>query len=410
MKDKIIVRSALKDFSNFIKIPEQRKALLNQAINTPLKKNFAVNSTASFLHPDVQYLKIREVIEINRDERCYILYPDSARGTGKLAFFRPGQYLSITLNIGNSVVTRPFTLCSSPLDSSKDDFYMIKVKKALHGFATGHIFNTWEKGTEITASAPLGNFYHQSLRDYPFVVGIADSDGIPAFLSMARAIEEKSLNVNLTLFYSCRKRSDAIFMDELISIQQSTRNFKVIFTFSDEKVDNYERGFITKQLIEKYAPPEKFSVFIDGSELLLNLISAQIAELGLERKAVRINIGSKVKDSRAVNDFPQEFIGKTFELKVKKDGKVLATIPCPADETILVALERAGIEALSHCRVGSCGFCRARLTKGNVFIPTGTDTRKLADTKHGIIHPCVSYATSDLTIQLNWVVLSGHSC
>jgi ferredoxin-NADP reductase len=195
---------------------------------------------------------------------------------------------------------------------------MIKVKKALHGFATGHIFNTWEKGTEITASAPLGNFYHQSLRDYPFVVGIADSDGIPAFLSMARAIEEKSLNVNLTLFYSCRKRSDAIFMDELISIQQSTRNFKVIFTFSDEKVDNYERGFITKQLIEKYAPPEKFSVFIDGSELLLNLISAQISELGLERKAVRINIGSKVKDARAVNDFPPEFIGKTFELKVKK--------------------------------------------------------------------------------------------
>ena len=401
MKEKIIVRSAFKDFSNFVKIPEARKSTINQALNTPLKKNFAVNSNANFLHPDIQHLKIREVIELNRDERCYILTPDFAHGTAKLAFFRPGQYLSITLNIGQSVVTRPFTICSSPFDSSKDDFYMIKVKKALHGFATTHIFNTWEKGTEIVASAPVGNFYYQTLRDYPFIVGITDNDGIPSFLSMARAIEEKSLNVNLTLFYSCRKKQDAAFMDELLEIQKNTRNFNVIFVFSDEKVESFERGFITKQLIEKYAPPEKYSIFIDGSSQLLTLVSAQIAELGLERKAIRLNIGSKNKDSSSVPDFPKEFSGKQFECKVKRDGKVIATIPCTADETVLVALERAGIEALSHCRVGSCGFCRARLTKGNVFIPSNTDSRRLADTKNGIIHPCVSYATSDLTIQIN---------
>jgi ferredoxin-NADP reductase len=349
----------------------------------------------------VQYLKVREVIELNRDERCYILYPDSAHGTGKIAFFRPGQYLSFTLNIGQSVVTRPFTICSSPFDASKDDFYMIKVKKAMHGFASNHIFNTWEKGTEVVASAPLGNFYHQTVRDYKFVVGITDNDGIPAFLSMARAIEEKSIDINLTLFYSCRKRSDAVFMEELSEIAEHTRNFNVIFVFSDEKVLNYERGFITKQLIEKYAPPEQYSVFIDGSQSLITLVSLQIAELGLERKDVRLNIGSKNKEAKSIPDFPPEFIGKTFELKVKKDGKVLKTIPCSSEETILVALERAGIEALSHCRVGSCGFCRARLTKGRVFIPNGSDTRKHADLNHGIIHPCSSYATSDLTIQLN---------
>ncbi len=401
MKEKISINSPIKDFSNFVRIPEARKNAINNALKTPIKKNFNVNSTANFLHPQVQYLKIKDVIELNRDERCYILYPDSAHGTGKLAFFRPGQYLSITLNIGQSVVTRPFTICSSPFDSSNDDFYMIKVKKVMHGFASQYIFNNWEKGTEVVSSAPLGNFYYQTIRDYPFLIGATDNEGIPAFLSMARAIEEKSLNVNLTLFYSCRKKQDAIFMDELIEISKNCRNFNVIFVFSDEKVENYERGFITKQLIEKYAPPEKFSVFINGSQQLLTLISTQIAELGLERKDIRLNIGSKNKEAKALSDFPTEFLGKTFELKVKKDGKVLKTIPCKSEETILVALERAGITARSHCRVGSCGFCKTRLTKGNVFIPTGTDSRRLADSAHGIIHPCVSYATSDITLQLN---------
>lgn len=401
MKEKISINSPIKDFSNFVRIPEARKNAINNALKTPIKKNFNVNSTANFLHPQVQYLKIKDVIELNRDERCYILYPDSAHGTGKLAFFRPGQYLSITLNIGQSVVTRPFTICSSPFDSSNDDFYMIKVKKVMHGFASQYIFNNWEKGTEVVSSAPLGNFYYQTIRDYPFLIGATDNEGIPAFLSMARAIEEKSLNVNLTLFYSCRKKQDAIFMDELIEISKNCKNFNVIFVFSDEKVENYERGFITKQLIEKYAPPEKFSVFINGSQQLLTLISTQIAELGLERKDIRLNIGSKNKEAKALSDFPTEFLGKTFELKVKKDGKVLKTIPCKSEETILVALERAGITARSHCRVGSCGFCKTRLTKGNVFIPTGTDSRRLADSAHGIIHPCVSYATSDITLQLN---------
>ncbi len=401
MKKNLFMSSSLRDISNFVRIPEERKNTIEQALSTPLKKNFAVNSNAAFLHPEVQYLKVREVIEVNREERCYILTPDTAHGTGKLAFFRPGQYLSITLNIGQSVVTRPFTICSSPYDSSDDDFYMIKVKKAIHGFATAHIFNTWQKGTEVVASAPLGNFYFQPLRDYPHVVGVADNDGIPAFLSMARAIEEKSLNANLTLFYSCRKKSDAVFMDELLEIQKKVRAFKLILVFSDEKVENHERGFITKQLIEKYAPLEKYSIFIDGSQQLLTLISTQIIELGLERKAVRLNIGSQVKDTRTIPDFPAEYQGKVFECKVKRSGVVIANITCSADETVLVALERAGIKANSHCRVGSCGFCRARLSKGNVFIPSGTDTRKLADTKYGIIHPCVSYPTSDITITLN---------
>jgi hypothetical protein len=125
-------------------------------------------------------------------------------------------------------------------------------------------------------------------------------------------------------------------MDELIEISKTTKNFNVVFVFSDEKVENYERGFITKQLIEKYAPPEKYSVFINGSEQLLSLISTQIAELGLERKDIRLNIGNKNKEAKANPDFPPEFLGKTFELKVKKDGKVLKTIPCNSEETILV--------------------------------------------------------------------------
>ncbi len=401
MKEKIIINSAFKDFSNFIKIPETRKNVISQALNTPLRKNYAVNSNADFLHPDTQYLKIKEVFELSRDERAYLLAPDSARGCGKLAFFRAGQYLSFTLKIGNAVLTRPFSICSSPYESSYSDFYIVTVKKKMYGFASDYIFNNWQKGTELTTSAPLGNFYHQPLRDSDFVLGIADSEGISSFISMAKAIKEGSLKIKLTLFYSCRKKSDAIFFDELREIDNSTENFNVIFVFSDEKVENLERGFITKQLIEKYAPSEKYSVFIHGSEQLLSLLSTVVASLGLERKSIRLFNSKEIKDIKDFSEYPQEFSGKEFECRVKKEGKTIATIPCSFSEPLLVALERAGIEAPSHCRNGSCGFCRAKLLKGNVFIPESFDERKLSDIKNGIIHPCSSFPTSDITLSIN---------
>jgi len=71
-----------------------------------------------------------------------------------------------------------------------------------------------------------------------------------------------------------------------------------------------------------------------------------------------------------------------------------------ADETVLVALERAGIEAPSHCRSGECGWCRSRLVSGDVFTPESLEARRKADLKAGYIHPCCTYPLSDLMIEI----------
>ena len=59
MKEKVSINSPVKDFSNFIRIPEARKNAINNALKAPIKKNYNVNATANFLHPQVQYLKVR---------------------------------------------------------------------------------------------------------------------------------------------------------------------------------------------------------------------------------------------------------------------------------------------------------------------------------------------------------------
>ena len=400
MKTKIKVESSLRDIKNFINIPSYRKGVIEEAPETHINANFAVNSTANFLHPTTQYLKVKQVAEITRDVRAYVLEPDTAHGTAKLAYFRPGQYLSITLNIGSAVVTRPYTICSSPL-RSVDDEYVILVKKIPHGFASTHIFNTWTKGTQMVASAPQGNFYYQKLRDSRNVLAICDTNGISAFLSMAEAIVDGSLDIDLTLLYTARKRNETIMNERLTELAENTDKFRIIYVFSDERAEKCERGFVTKTLIEKYAPSNKYSIFVCGSTPLYNRTTPQIAELKLEKKYIRFGLSGQIVNPSSLPDFPKEEIGKTYLCKVIKNGELIETIPCSTEETLLVSLEREGIKAPSSCRSGECGFCRARLIKGNVFIPNGIDTRRLADSSHGIIHPCCSYPMSNLTLIIN---------
>lgn len=402
MKDKIIIRSRFKDLRNFASITVNRKNIISQAPDTFEGRNYAVNSNASFLHPSVQYLRVNKVIQTEKDVKTFILGPDVSKGTAKLAYFRPGQYISITLNIGQAVVTRPFTICSSPLRSA-DDEYVITVKKVPvpFGFASSFIFDNWVKGTQITASAPAGTFYYQPIRDQRNIVAIADERGSGAFLSMAKSIEDGILDINMTLIYGCRKKSDAVFMEDFIEISKKCENFNVVFVFSDERIENCERGFITKPIIEKYSPNHKYSVFVNGSPALFNQISPHLSLMKFERKYLRFGLNGQINNPASLEDFPTEAKGKTFLCKVIKAGETLGTFACSSEETVLVALERAGIETPSLCRSGECGFCRAKLIKGNVFIPNGTDYRRAVDTKYGIIHPCMSYPMSNLTIIIN---------
>ncbi len=397
MKTKITVRSKIKDVKNFMNIPELRKGIISEAPDSPVEGNFTVNSIANFLHPSVQYLKVKQVAEINSNTRAYILEPDTAHGTAKLAFFRPGQWISVKLQIGNATVTRPYTICSSPLRSIEDE-YMLIVSKKPDGFASHYILNNWRKGTEVVASAPCGNFYFQPLRDSKNVVAVCDNKGFSAFLSMAEAIADKSLNMDLTLIYYARKQNEAIMSQRFDELSQATPNFRVIYVFSDEHIFKCERGFVTKSLIEKYAPFSKYSLFVNGSNTLYNRLIPQISELKLENKYIRFGLNGQINNPETLPDFPPDAIGKTFLCKVMKDGKLVSTVPCCSTESLLVALEREGIQAPSLCRSGECGFCRAKLLKGNVFIPKDVDMRRLADSSHGIIHPCCSYPMSDMTL------------
>ena len=132
---------------------------------------------------------------------------------------------------------------------------------------------------------------------------------------------------------------------------------------------------------------------------MYRFLKPEIEKLGLPERLFRRKLIDVTKTPWDCEGYPQEARGRSFTILVRQ-GPQEWTIPASADEPVLVAVERAGIKAPSRCRAGECGWCRSRLLSGTVFIPQDNEMRRWADVHYGYIHPCCSFPTSDLTLEV----------
>lgn len=399
MGEKIVIRTSYKDNKNFTELPELRKGVIEQAPDTPLTSNFSENAVANLLHPKTQFLKVKQVAELSKNLMAYVLEPDKEEGTAKLPMFRPGQSLNFSLEIKDDIISKDFIICSSPQRSLKDE-YVVIVPVNKDDYILKFINENWKVGVKLTASSPIGEFYHQALRDPFHIVGICDNDGFEPFLSMAESICDGSLKADLSLLYTARKQRDVPMFEHLNDLARDNKRFKVIYIFSDELVFKCERGFITKSVIEKYKPNNKFSVFINGNPELLNKLLPQLEGFGLLPGNIRLGPASINKKLTAYPDYPPKKTNLVFLCKIYNKGEYIATVPCPSDETLLKAFEKDGLIAKIKDSNIDCELNRIKLTEGEIYIPQDRDKRKKAEALRDIIYPDQTYPLSNITVNI----------
>lgn len=384
---------------DFTKMTPTRQAKIEAAPATPVPAadSYVPNQIANALHPKVQYLKVAKIEEEAGNCKRYYLVPDEEKGTKALAWFSAGQYLSITLKIGNMVLTRPYSLASSPREALEGT-YMLTIQKVDGGLASQFIHDTWQVGTEVTASAPLGNFTYEPLRDAKTVVGVVGGSSITPFRSLAMAIADGDEDCDLILLYGSRTLEDTMFQKDLKELEANCSRIKLVNIFSDEQCDGYEHGFITAELIKKYAPEGEYSLFVCGPQVMRKFVDKEIEILGLRRKFIRNELFGEYFGPAKEADYPEN-VAPAFKVTVRIAGKE-QIITAHSDVSLLRSLEAAGIAAPAHCRSGECGWCHSRLVSGEIYTPKSVDGRREADLLYGYIHPCCSFPLSDLVIEV----------
>ncbi len=387
-KKKFSVNGTFKDSVNTVKFLTERKQFIDSAdaVIPTRTDDFGVNKVAKSIHPKEQNLIISRIEEHADIAKSYYLKSETA----PLAYFKAGQYLTFKLEIGNSVVTRSYSIASSPASALNGE-YQITVKRIQDGFVSDYILDNWSVGDKVIAYAPEGNLIYNPLRDAKNIVGIAGGSGITPFLSIARAIAQGDEDCSLTLLYGCRTSDEILFKAELDSLSEKNGKIKVVYVLSHSDEEGYEKGFVGADIISKYAPQGDYSIFVCGPGGLYKFLEAELPKLQKEKKYIRFEVFSSGKKTEEPKEYSITVINRGNESVIKASS----------NETVLCAFERAGIEVPARCHTGECGFCRSKLVSGKVYIPEGEDKRRIADIQFNFIHPCCCYPESDLVVRIN---------
>ena len=394
----VIIKSNNRDLFAFTKLAAERQKRIERASSEPITKD-PISDLARKLHPDAQYLIIKDIKKETKSTKTFTLMVDSNSVTKELAIFRPGQYLSLKVKVDDVTITRPYSIASTPKDATQGR-YELTIKKEEHGFLTNYIWENWNVGTRVESSGPEGFFYYEPLRDTKNIVGIAGGSGITPFRAIAKSIIDGLIDAQLTVLYGSSDEEDIIYYDEFRTLEKENPDkikFVHILSCDVVSLEGCEQGFITSELIEKYCDVKNSSFFICGPQVMYNFIEKEMAKFQLPHKRIRREAFGEVKDVLSLPSYPQELAEQTFKVTVHV-GNLSKEIPASATESVLVALERANFAPPAKCRSGECGFCRSRLVSGTLFISPVSDWRRSADKKFNYFHPCSSYPTSDLEI------------
>lgn len=362
-------------------VPNRREALANGS-DQPLPTEYRTNNLATALHPGYMEVELTHIVQLTPNMKNFTF---KRVDSSAFPFFRAGQYVSLQAKIGDSLVSRPYSISSSP-DEALEGRLSLGIEDA--GFFSGYMNNEAKIGDRFVMTEPSGEFHYENIRDKKNIVCIAGGSGITPFLSMAKSVAEGNEDYSMTLFYGAKDFENLAYRDELEVLKKS--GVQIIYVLETAH-EGCEQGFVTAKMLEKYVDINASTFFMCGPVAMYASILDELKPYNLPLKSVR-------KDAATCGDLDIDN-PKTFRLTVHMRDKVYE-IDAKENETLLTSMERAGLNAPNKCRAGGCGFCHSKWLGGEYIIAKGRDGRREADRKFGFIHPCVTYPQSDMEIDV----------
>ena len=395
MSRSIKVKGFFKDIGGAGRVTKLRREKFESASPVP-RQTDPIRSLADRLHPNEMRLKLISVANASPTARTFRFQAID----GHLPVFQSGQYATFRLKIGGSVLTRPYSISSAPYEATgADGFFEITVRRNRHYLAPDYLFDQVRTGDILNGALAFGNFYWEPLRDTKNIVALAGGSGIAPFHSMAKEIAcGKMRGCHLTILYGSMKSDDIVLKEELDRIANICPDVRVVHVLSDEPDWPGEKGFLSREIIEKYAGADPTYMFC-GPYPMYRFVAKTMQEMGTARRRFRCDVINNPTDVTLLPGYPKGVEGKTFRITVAR-GIREDIITASAKESVAVALERAAIALDTHCRNGECGFCRSQLISGEVFVSPLGDGRRLMDKEMGWFHPCSSWPLSDLKIRI----------
>lgn len=345
-------------------------------------------------------LKIREIVKETPDAVTVIFEQPEP-----FLEYKPGQYLTVILDLGGKEVRRSYSLCTSPY---VDPHPGITVKRVDGGLVSNYINDQLRPGKTMEIMKPLGNFttdFHSKNKRH-FVM-IAGGSGITPIMGLAKSALINEPESKVTILYCSRSEDQIIFNNQLKNLEdQYTSKLNVIHNLSQPTAawtglkGRLDIVKIEETLASSIDPKSTSSLyFVCGPEGLMDTAIQSLESMGVPTELIHkesffTDIDAKEAVLKASGKLSPEL---TREIEVVVNGES-HHFEVAAGKTILEAGLDMDVDMPYSCQSGLCTACRGRLISGKVDMieDAGLSESEIAE---GYVLCCSSKpASSDIKI------------
>ena len=116
------IKSFFKDWFGIVRIMKNRENSINKANDKKEKKMPEINKVAKLLHPGIIRVKLINIESSSNNSKTFRFVKAS---NTPIPYFEAGQYMTIEVKIGESIITRPYSISSNPINAlNKDDGFV----------------------------------------------------------------------------------------------------------------------------------------------------------------------------------------------------------------------------------------------------------------------------------------------
>ncbi|KAA1011365.1 oxidoreductase [Paraburkholderia panacisoli] len=272
-------------------------------------------------------------------KRFTLALPDGA----PLPPFSGGAHVLVSMQDGGQWHHNAYSLLSSPRETRQYQIAVRREEASRGGSAFMH--DKVAAGTQLAIGSPANLFeLARNARRHVFIAG---GIGITPFLAQlaehrpdADADADAGAALELELHYAYRSPEHGAFVEELKSGPHAAN----VHCYVDSEGQRLDLLKLFKSL------PADAHVYVCGPAGLNDAVHANAALLGWPKSQLH-----------AEQFAATETGGKAFTVVLAKSGLELEVAE---DETILKAIERAGVTVESLCREGVCGTCEVPILEG----------------------------------------------
>jgi ferredoxin-NADP reductase len=139
--------------------------------------------------------------------------------------YKPGQYILVSLEVEGKVITKAFSLSSSPTEKDHIEF-----TKKLTGHPFSNVLDNMKIGDSAVISGPFGKMIFEG--EYAKVALLSGGIGITPMISICRYCTDLHLDADIVLIYSNKTENDLAFREELDEMMHNNSNLKVVYTLT----------------------------------------------------------------------------------------------------------------------------------------------------------------------------------